>query len=186
MEDAEIVGLYWSRSEQALTETEKKFSPYLTSIAYNILADRQDTEESVNDTYLAAWNSIPPHRPGVLATYLGKLTRRISIDRWRSRQAAKRRPSEYALSLTELESCIPGGGTPEEALDVQLLAEALSRFLRKLPRETRTLFVARYYFLDSLGAAARCCGMTEGQAKSRLFRARLALRDYLTKEGFLP
>ena len=184
MEDTEIVELYWARQEQALTETEKKYSAYLTKIAWNILADSRDSEESVNDTYLAAWNSMPPHRPLMLSTFLGKLTRRISIDRWRARSAQKRRASEYALSLAELEECIPGENTPEAELSVKLLGEAISRFLLSRPKEARTLFVARYYFLDSLKEAARYCGMTESRAKSLLCRTRCALREYLKKEGF--
>lgn len=184
MEDEKIIELYWQRQEQALTETEKKYAPYLTKIAWNILADRGDCEESVNDTYLAAWNSMPPHRPAVLSTFLGKLTRRISIDRWRQHRAEKRKPSEYALSLTELEDCIPCESTPEAELDMKLLGDAISRFLLAQPREARTLFVARYYFLDSLKEAARYCGMTESKAKSMLFRTRRGLREQLRKEGF--
>lgn len=184
MEDAQIIELYWDRREQALSETEKKYAAYLTKIARNILADQQDSEESVNDTYLAAWNSMPPHRPKVLSSFLGKMTRRISIDRWRARHAQKRQPSEYALSLAELEDCIPGGSTPEAELNVKFLGEAISRFLFSQPKETRTLFVARYYFLDSLKEAAGYCGMTESKAKSLLFRTRCSLREYLRKEGF--
>ena len=184
MEDAQIIELYWARREQAVTETQKKYAPYLTKIARNILADLQDSEESVNDTYLAAWNSMPPHRPDVLSAFLGKLTRRISIDRWRARHAEKRKPSEYALSLTELEDCVSGGSTPEAELDVRLLGEAISRFLFSQPRETRTLFVMRYYFLDSLKESAEACGMTVSRAKSLLYRTRCTLREYLRKEGF--
>ena len=102
MEDEAIVSLYWQRSESAIRETEVKYDRYLTKIAWNILADREDSRESVNDTYLAAWNSMPPHRPGVLSTYLGKITRRISIDRFRYRTRDKRRQSEYEISLSEL------------------------------------------------------------------------------------
>lgn len=184
MEDEKIIELYWQRQEQALTETEKKYALYLTKIAWNILADRQDSEESVNDTYLAAWNAMPPQRPHVLSVFLGKITRRISIDRWRARHAEKRKPSEYALSLSELEDCISGESTPETELNVKLLGEAISRFLLALPKETRTLFVARYYFLDSLKEAAETSGMTESRAKSLLYRTRCALREHLGKEGF--
>ena len=103
MEDEKIVSLYWSRDEAAIRETEAKYDRYLTKIAYNILYNREDSRESVNDTYLAAWNSIPPHRPGVLSVYLGKITRRISIDIFRKRNRLKRRDSEYAVSLAEIE-----------------------------------------------------------------------------------
>ena len=184
MEDEKIIELYWQRQEQALTETEKKYAPYLKKIAWNILADLQDSEESVNDTYLAAWNAMPPQRPHVLSAFLGKITRRISIDRWRARHAEKRKPSEYALSLSELQDCISGESTPETELNVKLLGEAISRFLFSLPKETRTLFVARYYFLDPLKEAAKTCGMTVSRAKSLLYRTRCALREHLQKEGF--
>ena len=102
MEDESIVTLYWDRDERAIRETETKYDRYLTKIAYNILADLEDSRESVNDTYLAAWDSMPPHRPGILSTYLAKITRRISIDRFRYRTRDKRKESEYAISLTEL------------------------------------------------------------------------------------
>ena len=125
MEDAQIVCLYWDRDETAIRETETKYDRYLTKIAYNILYDMEDSRESVNDTYLAAWNSMPPHKPSVLSAYLAKLTRRISIDCFRCRTRDKRLPSEYAVSLTELEDCLSGGDTTEEAVNVKLLADAI-------------------------------------------------------------
>ena len=100
MEDRQIVALYWDRNEAAIDHTDKKYGKYLAKIAFNILSDREDTQESVNDTYLAAWNSIPPNKPTVLSTYLGKLTRRISIDRFRKKSSQKRGGGEYALSLS--------------------------------------------------------------------------------------
>lgn len=111
MEDEQIVTLYWDRDETAIQETQTKYDRYLTKIACNILADMEDSRESVNDTYLAAWNSIPPQRPSVLSAYLAKLTRRISIDRFRYRTRDKRRDSQYALSLSELDDCVSGGNT---------------------------------------------------------------------------
>ena len=149
MEDEKIVDLYWQRSESAIRETEIKYDRYLTKIAYNILADTEDSRESVNDTYLAAWNSMPPHRPGVLSTYLGKLTRRISIDCFRRRTRQKRGGSEYELSLSELGDCVSGGNTTEEIVNVKLLADAIGIFLRLQSEEARNAFIGRYYYQDS-------------------------------------
>lgn len=184
MEDGKIVDLYWRRSEEAIDQTQKKYDRYLNTIAFNILADQEDSRESVNDTYLAAWNSIPPHRPDVLQTYLAKLTRRIAIDCFRSRTRLKRGGSQYAVSLDELEECLSGGNTTEDAVDAGLLSEAIGAYLKTCSREARTAFVGRYYYMDSLKDVAAYCGMTESKAKSLLHRTRLGLREYLRKEGF--
>lgn len=184
MEDELIVDLYWNRDEDAIGKTQEKYDRYLTKIAYNILANAEDSRESVNDTYLAAWDSMPPHRPAVLSTYLGKLTRRISIDCFRGRTRAKRVPSQYAMSLEELGECVSGGNTTEEIVNVKLLADAIGMFLRLQSDEARNLFIGRYYYLDSLKEAAAYCGMSESKAKSLLFRTRIALKEYLEKEGF--
>lgn len=184
MEDEAIVSLYWDRDERAIRETEEKYDRYLTKIAYNILNDREDSRESVNDTYLAAWDSIPPHRPGVLSAYLAKLTRRISIDRFRYRTRDKRMGSEYAVSLSELGDCVSGGNTTEEIVNVKLLADSIGIFLRLQSKEARTTFIARYYFLDSVKEIARSTGMSESKVKSLLHRTRVALKKYLEEEGF--
>ncbi len=184
MEDAQIVSLYWDRSEDAIRETEIKYSSYLHKIAYNILADHEDSRESVNDTYLAAWNSMPPHRPSVLSTYLAKLTRRLSIDIFRRKNREKRKASEYALSLSELEDCVSGGNTTEEAVNEKLLADAIGIFLRLQSEEVRHAFIGRYYFLDPVKEVAAYCGMTESKLKTLLYRTRLGLKEYLAKEGF--
>lgn len=184
MDDEQIVSLYWDRSESAIRETEIKYDRYLTKIAYNILANLEDSRESVNDTYLAAWDSMPPHRPAVLSTYLAKLTRRISIDRFRYRTRDKRRDSEYAVSLSELGDCVSGGNTTEEILNVKLLADTIGIYLRLQPEQVRNAFIGRYYFLDPIREVARYCGMSESKCKSMLHRTRLGLKDYLREEGF--
>lgn len=184
MQDERIVALYRERDEAALAATQQKYDRYLIKVAYNILADLEDSRESVNDTYLAAWNTIPPHKPSVLSTYLGKITRRVSIDRLRKRHSEKRQASEYALSLSELGELFAGNDTPQDAVETRLLAEAIGTFLRTLPTDTRALFIGRYYFLDPLREVARYCGMSEAKAKNRLFRARQSLKDYLKQEGF--
>lgn len=184
MEDEQIVALYWERSEAAISETEQKYDRYLTRIAYNILSDQEDSRESVNDTYLAAWESMPPHRPGVLSAYLAKLTRRISIDQFRYRNREKRKGSEYALSLEELGDCVSGGNSTEEIVNVKLLADAIGIYLRLQPEDNRNVFLGRYYYLDSLREISRYTGMSESKVKTLLYRTRLGLKDYLRKEGF--
>lgn len=184
MEDSKIVALYFDRDEAAIDHTQKKYGSYLLKIAYNILENLQDSQESVNDTYLAAWNSIPPHKPDILSTYLGKLTRRISIDIFRKRNRLKRRDSEYTLSLSEMEDTVAGGEEPEETVQAQLLAERISCFLRQLPEQSRHAFVGRYYYMDPLKEVARYCGMSEAKAKTLLYRIRCSLKEYLREEGF--
>ena len=184
MEDEKIVTLYWERSEQAISETEKKYDRYLEKIARNILNNAEDSRESVNDTYLAAWNSMPPHRPSILSAYLAKLTRRISIDRFRYRTRDKRMASEYALSLSELDDCVSGGNTTEEILNAKLLADAIGVYLRLQSREVQAAFLGRYYFLDPVKEIAAYLGMSKSKVKSLLYRTRIGLKEYLEKEGF--
>jgi RNA polymerase sigma-70 factor (ECF subfamily) len=184
MEDDRIVSLYWERAEAAIAETERKYGNYLFAIAYHVLADAEDSKESVNDTYFKAWNSMPPHRPRVLSTYLGKLTRQTAIDLFRKRNSAKRSASQYARSLSELEECVSAGNVTEQSVDAHLLAESISRFLRTLPPEVSNTFVARYFFLDPIQEIAASYGMSQAKVKSMLHRTRLALKHHLEQEGF--
>lgn len=184
MRDEEIVKLYWQRSENAIKETSAKYQAYLSKIAYNVLSDFEDSKECVNDTYLAAWNSMPEHRPSVLSTYLGKITRRLSIDVYRKKNSVKRYASEYALSLSELEDSLADHKTPEQTLDATLLDEAINAFIRSLPEESRKVFIGRYYFFDSVKKIAAYCGISESNVKAILFRTRQKLKAYLVKEGF--
>jgi len=185
MQDESIVELYWSRNESAIEQTEKKYGHYLTKIAYNILSDYDDSLESVNDTYYKAWNSIPPHRPTVLSTYLGRITRQISIDIFRKRNRQKRQAAMYAVSLSELEECISTGSTPEDDIELQLLGASINNFLKTLSPEARNTFVGRYYFMDSILEISHYYGMSESKVKTLLHRTRLALKKHLIKEGFL-
>ena len=184
MQDEAIVALYWQREESAIRETQDKYGRYLTKIAYNILSNLEDSMESVNDTYLHAWNSIPPHRPSILSTYLAKITRRVSIDILRRHNRQKRQASQYALSLTELDDCLSGNHNTEDTIDMSLLSQSINNYLRSLPEEPQTLFIARYFFLDSLKEAAALCHMTESKAKSMLHRTRQGLKAHLIQEGF--
>ena len=185
MNDAQIVELYWQRDESAITVTQEKYNAYLMKIARNILNDTGDSEESVNDTYLAAWNSIPPQKPAVLSTYLGKLTRRISISLFRKRNADKRRDGEFALSFSEMEDVMEGNMEPQKEMEAQILGELLNKFLRSLKPDERRTFIGRYYYMDSLKEVAAYCGMSESKAKTMLFRTRVKLKEYLAKEGFV-
>ena len=184
MQDEQIVDLYWKRDENALRETEVRYGHYLTKIAYNILFDREDSKESVNDTYLKAWNSMPPQKPSVLATYLGKITRQVSIDIFRAKNRQKRQASQYVLSLSELDECVSGRDDTENLVDVHLLAEAIGRYLFQLSPEARNLFVGRYYYFDSLKEVAAYYDFSESKAKSMLYRTRIGLKKYLEQEGF--
>ena len=185
MNDDAIVALYWQRDESAITVTQEKYNAYLMKIARNILNDTEDSEESVNDTYLAAWNSMPPQKPVVLSAYLGKITRRISISLFRRRNADKRREGEFALSLDEMEEVFTDHMEPEKEIEAGLLGELLNQFLRSLKPDERRTFIGRYYYMDPLKEVAAYCGMSESKAKTMLFRTRVKLKEYLAKEGFV-
>ncbi len=184
MTDGEIVALYWARDEEAICQTQRKYGAYLMKAAYNVLFNREDSEEAVNDTYLAAWNSMPENRPERLSTYLGRITRQRAIDVFRRKNSVKRYASEYALSLDEMGDCVSGSGSPEEECDADQLRDAIDRFLRMCSEDERNTFIGRYYFFDPLKDVAAYCGISEGKAKSLLFRTRKSLRTYLTEEGF--
>ena len=185
MEDSRIIDLYWRREETAIDHTEKKYGKYLRTVAYNILADREDSKESVSDTYLAAWESMPPHRPDSLSAYLSKLTRRISIDLFRKRTSQKRGGGEYALSIDELDSCLSGGNTTELAVDRQLLTDAIAAYLRCITPEARNVFLCRYYYLDPVKTIAGYFRISESKVKILLHRTRQGLWEHLQKEGFV-
>ena len=185
MEDEKIVELYWDRNESAISETQQKYGNYLTKIAYNILADIEDSKESVSDTYLRAWNSMPPHKPVVLSAFLGKITRRISIDIFRKKTAKKRTDSQYVLSLNELYECSTSQGNPEKEVDAKILTNAINDWLASLPDETRKIFVCRYFHFDSINDIANYTGSGESKIKSTLHRARLSLKEYLEKEELI-
>ena len=185
MEDKRIIELFFGRDEAAIVESGKKYGKYLLTVAYNILADREDSKESVNDTYLAAWDSIPPHRPDAFCAYLSKLTRRISIDFFRKRTSQKRGGGEYALSIDELDGCLSSGNTTEQAVDTQLLTDAIAAYLHSVTPEARNVFLCRYYYLDPVKTIAGYFRISESKVKILLHRTRQGLWEYLQKEGFL-
>lgn len=184
MEDEKIVELYWQRSESAIAETQRKYGRYCFSIARNILPYREDAQECVNDTYLAAWNAIPPSKPNILSSFLGKLTRRISIDRWRNLSADKRGGGTVALALDELAECIPGSSDPAAEVEAKELAQAIDRFLDTLPYTERKVFLMRYFELAGMKDIGAHLNMSESKVKSMLHRTRAKLRAQLEREGY--
>lgn len=185
MTDGEIVELYLTRDEEALRHTSEKYGVRLRALAFGILEDMPEAEECENDTYLAAWNSIPPHEPrDYLFAYLARIARHLSLDRCRARSRVKR--SAHLEELTaELTDCLPAGGSPEEKLDAKELAGAVSAWLRTLPEEKRRLFLRRYWYCDGVSALARDMGWGESRVKTALHRLRKELRAHLEKEGYL-
>ena len=183
MQDEEIVKLYWDRDESALTETEHKYQNYLMKIAVNILYNNEDGCEAVNDTYLKAWNAMPPHKPTVLSLFLGRITRQLSIDKWRGKTREKRGGSEYALSLDELSDCV-GGADTEESFEMSELSKVIGTYLRSLSEEKRNVFVWRYYFCEPIKEISERRGISEAKIKSMLHRIRAGLKEHLEKEGF--
>ena len=185
MRDSDIVDLYWARDERAVAETEAKYGRYCLAIARNILADREDARECVNDTWLGAWNAMPDARPDILSAFLGKITRRLALDRWRAKYAAKRGGGETPLVLDELMDCAPAAGGPEDELAMRELTRAVNDFVRALPAVEMGVFLRRYWYMDSVADIASAFGFSRSKVKSMLARTRKKLRTHLEKEGFI-
>lgn len=182
MEDQQIVDLYWKRSEQAISETERKYGSYCYSVAYHVLNNREDSEECVSDTYLAAWDNLPPHRPACLTTFLGKLTRRISISKWRERSARKRGGGEIMLALEELDECVAAPRDVEGEYLHRETVRCVNEFLAALPKTQRDVFLRRYFLLDSVKEIGASFGFSDSKVKSMLMRTRGKLQKVLEKE----
>ena len=183
MEDQGIVDLFFDRSEQAIVETDKKYGGYCYTIAYNILASREDSEESVSDTYFSAWNTIPPRKPTLLQAFLGKITRHISIDRWRKQTAQKRGGKEMILALEELGECLDTRGMEAEITSREL-TRVLNGFLASLPETERNVFLCRYWYMDTIETIAKITGFSRSKVTSMLHRSRGKLRKQLAEEGY--
>lgn len=181
LSDAEIIELYFDRNERAIKETDTKYGKYLYTIAYNIVYDRMDCEECLNDTYLSTWNAIPPHRPPVFQVFLSKIIRNTAIDKYRKSRAAKRIPSELVVSLEEIGETLPDH-TPEES-SVRELSHALNGFLAMLNDREQFVFVCRYYYSDRVSVIARMLQVSENTVARELTALRERLREYLKKEG---
>ena len=183
MDDNMIISLYWERSESAISETAGKYGDYCTKIAMNILHNQEDSEECVNDTYLNTWNAIPTQRPAILMAFLGRITRNLSLDKYKKRGAQKRGGDEIELLLSELADCIPSDSDIEAEYEAGSTAEIIDDFLYTLNAEHRIIFMRRYWYADSIASIAERFTIGESKVKSMLFRTRNKLKTYLEKEG---
>ena len=184
MDDAKIVQLYFDRDKQAITETATKYGNYCTSIAINILGNREDTEECVNDTYLNTWNAIPPNRPKKLSAFLGKIVRNLAFNRYKHNTAAKRGAGELPAVLDELGECVSDREDVEEAYDYTELVADINAFFSTLTTKKRNIFVRRYWYADSVSEIAARYNMSCFAVSMMLTRLREKLRNYLTERGY--
>ena len=183
MDDCKIVDLYWARDEKAISESDAKYGRMLNSIAFSLLSSREDAEECVNDTYVDAWDTMPPSRPSYLGAFLSKITRRISIDRYRRTHRDKRGGIE---NLTvELTDCIPAENSVADEYENKRLTDALNRFLYSCEVEKRVIFIRRYFYSQSVEDISRVLGIGESKVKTTLFRMRKSLGKMLEEEGLL-
>jgi len=183
MDDLKIIDLYWARSEDAVTETAKKYGPYCRSIAGGILKNREDREECVSDVYFKAWNTIPPHRPQRLRLFLGKITRTLALTKLEKLTALKRGGGDIPLVFEELETGVPAESDTERIIDDMELSRVLNEFIAGLPLDARRIFLRRYWYFSGIKEIARDLSFTESKVKTTLLRTRNALREFLEKEG---
>ncbi|MCR5651775.1 MAG: sigma-70 family RNA polymerase sigma factor [Lachnospiraceae bacterium] len=183
MQDKEIVDLYWARSEEAVSETDKAYGRYCRKIAFNIVANDEDTEECVNDTWLSAWNSMPEERPDLLGPYLAAIVRNHALTLYRKIHSKKRGAGQTALALDELLE-VAGSSSTEDMVDMSLLSGHINSFLAGLDKNDRIIFVRRYFYVDPLSSIADAMEMSESAVKSLLFRLRQKMKTYLLKEGY--
>lgn len=184
MDDTKIVQLYWDRNEQAIPATADKYGNYCTSITKNILGNHEDVEECVNDTYMNAWNSMPPHRPSILSAFLGKIVRNLSFNRYKHDTADKRGGGELPVVLDELSELVSGKDDVEEEICHNELVRSIDTFLDNLSPKQRSIFVSRYWYADSISEIAICHGMNDSAVSMTLSRLRLKLHNYLLERGF--
>ena len=184
LDDNRIVDLYLSRDEAAISQTSEKYGSRLRNVAYGIVEDLHTAEECENDTYMEAWNSIPPHEPkSYLFAFLARITRHIALDFCKERSRLKRNAFISELSA-EMEQCIPAPDDTERRIDAMVLCEAINTFLATLSDEKRNIFMRRYWYMDSIAAISKRYGLSQSKVKSILFRSRNQLREYLDKEGY--
>ena len=185
MEDNQIIELYWQKNADAISETARKYGAYCFAIAENILHNTEDSEECVNDTWLRAWDAIPPQKPDVLRTFLAKITRNLAFNRFNARNAEKRGGGEIALVLDELGECLGGGADAEAAYEAKELRQAIRYFVRALPEREGNVLVRRYFFAESVADIAKRYGLSENNVTVILSRTRKKLKAHLLKEGYL-
>ena len=184
MDDRDIIALYFTRDERALAETEGRYGGYCFSIAYSILKNHEDAQETVSDTWLRVWNSIPPQTPKVLKLYIAKIVRNLALNTYRNRMALKRGGGEMEMVLEELNGCVPAPGNPGDRLECQELAGKIQAFLRAQSSRDRKIFVRRYFYVEECAAIAQHFGLTEGNVYRILSRMRKKLKDHLNREGY--
>ena len=184
MLDTEIVELYWARDEKAIKYSDEKYGRYCRKIADSILYSNEDSEECVNDTYLNAWNSMPPSRPERLSTYLGKICRNLAINLYEKLTAAKRGGAETWSCLDELEDILSSGQDVEETIDMQMLTQSINVFLETLSTDNRKIFVKRYWYMSSVKDIAKELSVSDSKVKMSLLRTREKLKEFLVKEGY--
>lgn len=183
MEDSKIIQLYLDRDEAAITETQTKYDGYLRTVSGNILRHAEDVEECVNDTYLGAWNAIPPTVPKIFRVFLGKIARNISLKKVRSDNAEKRGGGELQLALDELGDCIADGSRIDEGLELEELTTLIDKYLAEKNPEDRKIFISRYWYFDSVKDISERFGFTESKVKMSLKRTRDDLREHLESKG---
>ena len=182
MEDREIVDLYFKRSESAIEETDKKYGRHCYCIANRILNDEEDAKEIVNDTYLKAWNTIPPNKPTSLYSYLGMLARQLSLNKYKEKTRKKRGGNAVDIAIYELENIL-ASESASDIMDKKHLGSVLNRFLGELPKKSRMIFIRRYWYMDSISTISKTFAISEANVKITLFRLRQRLKKYLKKEG---
>lgn len=184
LDDRQIVDMYLSRDENAISESDFKYGKYLFSVSYNILHNKLDSEECVNDTYLGAWNAIPPHRPNSLRAFLLTIVRRVSINRYNANRKKSNVPSNMTVSLSELEDFVAHDGGVESDFDSKQLGAVISRFVRELPERRQYIFMSRYFVADSIEDIARELDLSKIMVKKELSAIRVSLKEILKKEGY--
>jgi len=182
MDDLGIIELYFARSEDAITETDKKYGKLCRYVAMNILCNNEDSEECVNDTYLGAWNVIPPQKPNKLSAFISKITRNLALKKYEYISAAKRNP-EVLVSLTELEDCVSGQDYIESALENTHIENTINDFLWQQDAEKRIVFIRRYWYFEPIDSICKRCGFSQSKVTSMLYHTRQMLRQYLESEG---
>lgn len=184
MEDKEIVELYWERDQSAIAQTKEKYEHFCYSIAYGILRNQMDSEECVSDTYLRAWNGIPPEHPQILSAFLGRITRNLSLDRYRMIHAKKRGEGEVEVVFDEVRDMLQNDFSDHHVEQLSV-TDIMNEFLDKQKKENRILFVRRYWYMDSIAELAQKFGYSESKVKSMLLRMRQSLRTSLEEEGIV-
>lgn len=184
MNDKEIIQLFFERDQRALSVTAKKYGNYCISIARNILGNKEDAEECVNDAYLSAWNSIPPTKPVIFSVYLGKITRNLAFNRYKHNHVIKRGSGEIPVVLDELAECVSGLDNVEQEISRQELVAMINSFLDTLSPRKRNIFICRYWYSDSISSIAKKFEMTEGNVSTTLNRLRTKLKEYLSEGGY--